>query len=164
MAKHKAGDHDKPKGEEGDVAPYPPPVPDAAGERTGNVPPAKQLPAEPPADENPDRTAAVPPAGDAIAAAVPPAGDAIAAADAELARLAAENADLRRQLGKEQPQTAAGKPGRKAKVTLAGRTPDVVEIAADAREPEAAAVAAYQAKHGIWSMPSQPHVELDPKD
>jgi hypothetical protein len=135
------------------VAPYPPPVPDAAGERTGNVPPAKQLPGDPPPE---------PDAG----SGVPPAGAAIEAADAELARLRAENADLKRRLGMDEPRAKAAGPVTRCRVTVEGRAPDVVEIPADTPEPDRvkAATAAYQQRHGIWALPAAPVVELDVKE
>jgi hypothetical protein len=129
------------------IAVYPPPASDRSGERTGNVPPAKQLPPDAPATENPD----VPPAA-------PTAGEAIAAADAEMARLRAENAELKNKY-EPQAKRATG-PTARRRVAVPGREPEVVEYADPGPDGnhDAAAVAAYQQKHGLWALPTQPTV------
>ena len=123
------------------TAVYPPPVPDRAGERTGNVPPAKQLPPDvPPEENNPKGPQAVLPS------------KAIADAEAELQRLRAENDDYRRRLGLDRPVArAAG--ARKFRVTLPGRDPEDVWA-----EDEAKAEAEYLRTHGIWSPAARPAV------
>jgi hypothetical protein len=64
--------------------------------------------------------------------------------------------------GTEAKVAAAGEM-RTARVTLQGHGQADVEIAADAPNPETAAIEAFKQLRGIWSLPFQPHVELDPE-
>jgi hypothetical protein len=124
---------------------YPPPTSDQAGERTANVAPVKQLPTAPPAEENPEPEAKT-----------PSAGEAIQAADAEFARLRAENDDLKARLAKYEPAPRAAAEGKKKfTVAVPGHSlPTTTVEAAD----EGGAVKEYQRIHGVHHMPAQPTV------
>jgi len=128
---------------------YPPPASDQSGERTANVPPARQLPTKAPASEN------------AAARKPPPSlSQAIDARDKYVAELEAECADLRQKLGlPPRGQEAEEDTGPKRKATVTFPNSHVgsvdVEYPADTAEKErdAAARAAAARKLGIWQMP-----------
>jgi hypothetical protein len=139
-------------GEKKGTAVWPPPPSDASGQRTTNVAPSKQLPPDVPASE---RVGAE--------STVTPLSRAISDVDAELARLQAENADLRQQLGITPEKAAPGKTA-KARVAVPGSPwagGEEVEYDAAAPDKDRAAIAAFQAKHGIHTFPSGPVVSHD---
>jgi hypothetical protein len=139
--------------------PYPPSPGDQAGEKTTNVPPAKKAPAVVPESENPDP-----------AEPVPTATEALANADAETARLRARVAELEKYCADkgvlpESDPAAKKKAGavKVARVTPQGGSAMEVEYPADAKDAKHAAVEAYKAKAGIWSLPTEPAVEFPDK-
>ena len=131
------------------TAVYPPGPSDQAGEKTDNVPPAKKLPPDPPAE----------------------AADLRVAYEAQLNAMAAALRNLGvnpepicdeavAHAGFGERAKAATGPTRKALVTPIGGAPVEVEFAADAKDPSGAAIAAYKDKCGVWHLPQQPNVEL----
>lgn len=134
MAKHKQHEHvDRPD------SVYPAPTSDSAGERTGNVAPTSQKPIGPPPEEN-------------AAPAVPTVGESVAKADAELARLRVENAELKRSAESANPAPV----GEGAKAFRVGG-PGLMERSVKA-DDEAGAKRAYMAALGVWSLPHDPTV------
>lgn len=73
----------------------------------------------------------------------------------------ADGTDHGHAAAEDQPGSPAR--ARTARVTLPGHGQCDVEVPADHPDPHAAAVEAYKAKHGLWALPHQPHVEFDPK-
>jgi hypothetical protein len=164
MAKHKADDDEKEEkahaAKEGvKPTPYPPPPTDQSGEPGANaLPPTKKGAAQPP----PDEKDAKPP--------VPTGAEAIAASDAERARLAARVAELER-LGNEKGFLLPDDPANVKKtapvamatatVTPENGSPVEVEYPADTPKDkrDAAAVAAWKERAGVWDCPTAPHVE-----
>jgi len=134
MAKHHKHD-DLPE----PVPVYPVPTSDSAGERTGNVSPTAQKPVGPPPEEN-------------AAPVVPTVGESVAKADAELARLRTENAELKRAADAANPPPA-GEGSKTFKVGCSGMAERTVKA-----DDEAGAKRAFMNAAGVWSLPNEPTV------
>jgi len=139
---------DKPASVEGGKASgtpvYPPPATDRSGERTTNVPPSKQLPTKAPEESGADELTRLKAERDALAGVVRNLGG----NPDEVAKTAA--AKFGDATGSDEDTS---KP--KWHVTAAGEN-EPVEVHAD---DEAGAVAAFQAKRGIWHLGTPPTVQ-----
>lgn len=130
------------------TAHYPPSPSDGAGEKTDNIAPSRELPPDPPGADGADPVKVLEAQLVAMATA--------------LRNLGIDPAPIREEAvaragGEKKP--AGSKPVKRATVTPHAGAPVVVEYPADAKDPHAAAVAAYQERTGQWSLPQQPHVE-----
>jgi hypothetical protein len=142
----------KVEGAEG-IAVYPPSPGDQAGEKTDNVPPSKRLPPDvPPEEGGADELTLLRAQNAALAGVVRNLGG--NPEEVSKTATAGLTADRKAKVG----------PTRKAFVTPPGGSEMEVEFPADAPNPETAAVDAYKAKAGVWSMPTAPAVRFDDAD
>lgn len=130
------------------AAHYPPSPSDSAGEKTDNIAPSRELPPDPPGADGADPVKVLEAQLVAMATALRSLGiDPAPICEGAVARAGGEK------------KLAGSKPIKRATVTPHVGSPVVVEYPADAKNPHAAAVVAYQEHTGQWSLPQQPHVE-----